>query len=79
MQTIKSGKTVMLRGKEYVFSEGTAFAMNKWLKWLSLGIEEEGVELPLFTSNGKEYNLFPPSEIKKALEAEEWNKSSLGI
>jgi hypothetical protein len=79
MEAIKSGKLLMLSGKEHVFTKESAFAMNLWLKWLNLGIEDEGVEFPLFTSDGKEYNVFRPSEIKKALETEEYNKNSHGL
>lgn len=79
MKKVKSGDTVTIDGAEYVFDEGSSYAMNKWINWLEIGIEEEDNKLHLYTKDGKNSVFFSPSKIKEELERAEQNKSPHGL
>ena len=68
MMKVKPGGTVMIDGNEYVFDAISAQAANQWFFWLGRGVKEEDALIHLYTKDGKNDGLFPPSKIKKALE-----------
>lgn len=82
MKEVSKGEKIPIDGVIYRIGEGSAEAINLWVKCFEMGITDEKVEIDLFRDDGQGRNSFPPSKILEALERaerEDWNKTAHGL